>query len=210
MFRLICASTLAAIWTSAALADVPPPPPEDGFKRVPFEHVLKLGEKMPGYKFYTFQQLGLNGQETIEDELELKTDKGVVVPGNSSPSVRTGVVAVPAKVMAELKTTENLAKLLSRENKDRLPAGVVIHETHGTRRDLKESDPRDKVENVITVTPDDEHGVKFVEKTTRPKDGDGETDGTSAGLGTGTLIAGIAAALAVALFGIWIFRGKGA
>ena len=44
--------------------------------------------------------------------------------------------------MNELKTKENLVKLLFGGNNDKLPAGVVVYDTHGIERDLKESDPR--------------------------------------------------------------------
>src|SRR5690349_13514055 len=131
MFRFTLSLAVVACFTLSALADVPPPPPEKGFKRVPYEHVLKLEKETPGYKLFTFRG-AVFGDPTIGDELKLGKEKGVAVPGSSSPSFRTGVVAVPEKVMEELKTKENLAKALSRENKDKLPAGVVVHETRGT------------------------------------------------------------------------------
>src|SRR5262245_59449491 len=176
MIRFACSLAMVACFTLPAVADIPPPPPAKGFKRVPYENIMKLEAELPGYKFYTFRRLGLGGQETIGDELKLGTENGVAVPSSSSPSVRTGVVAVPEKVMDELKTKENLAKLVSRDNKDKLPAGVVVHETHGTIRDLKENDPRTKVENVITVSRDEKAGVKFTEKEAPPgKDAGPET-----------------------------------
>src|SRR5580692_2175769 len=108
MVRFVCSLAMVACLTLSAVADIAPPPPVKGFKRVPYEHIMKLGTELPGYKFYTFQRLGLGGQETIEDELKLGTDNGIAVPSSSSPSVRTGVVAVPAKVMGEPKSKENL------------------------------------------------------------------------------------------------------
>jgi hypothetical protein len=120
MLRVVCSLAVVAALVAPVAADIPPPPPQKGFKRVPYESVLKLAAELPGYKFYPFQRLGLGGQETVGDELKLGTDKGVPVHSSSSPSVRTGVVAVPDKVMDELKTRENLAKLLSRDNKDKL------------------------------------------------------------------------------------------
>jgi hypothetical protein len=129
------------------------------------------------------------------------------VPSSSSPSVRTGVVAVPGKVMDELKTKENLAKLLARDNKDKLPAGVVVYETRGTIRDLKEGDPRTKVENVITVSADEKAGVKFGEKETPAPAGTDGADSPKRPLAA-LPIAGVAAALAIVTLGIWYFRRK--
>src|SRR5262245_54664509 len=97
MVRFACSLAMLACSTLSAVADIAPPPPAKGFKRVPYEHVMKLAAELPGYKFYTFQRLGLGGQETIKDELKLETEMGMAVPSSSSPSVRTGVVAVPAK-----------------------------------------------------------------------------------------------------------------
>jgi hypothetical protein len=203
--RLACSLALVAWFVGPAAADIPPPPPEKGLKRVPYENTLRLEADLPGYKFYTFQQLGLSGRETIGEELALRTDKGVVVPGSSSPSVRTGVVAVPDKVMDQLQTKENLAKLLSRDNKDKLPAGVVVYETRGTVRDGKEGDPRTRVENVITVSRDDKAGVKFTaEEAPAPAGKDAGPERPPLAM----VITGIAAALAVVTLGVWYFRRK--
>jgi hypothetical protein len=214
--RFVCSLAILACFTLSAAADIPPPPPAKGFKRVPYENIIKLDTEVPGFKFYTFQRLGLGGQETIGNELKLGTQTGVAVPSSSSPSVRTGVVAVPEKVMDELKTKENLAKLLSRGNKDELPAGVVVYETRGTSRDLKSSDPRAKVENVVTVSLDEKAGVKFTAKETPapPSEDAGPQTSEDSAAETSTrprlamLIAGIAAPLAIVMLGIWYFRRK--
>jgi len=205
MIRFVCWLAIVAGLASSALGDIPPPPPEAGFKRVPYENVLKLEAELSGYRFYPFQRLGLGGQETIGEELQLGTKEGVPVPSSSSPSVRTGVVAVPEKVLEELGTKENLAKLLSRGNQEKLPAGVVVYETGGTSRDLRESDSRTKVQNVITISRDEAAGVKFTAQETP------EPPASAAGSSTGPptmLIGGIAAALAIAALGIWYFRRK--
>ena len=206
--RFACALFVVAGFTWPAAADIPPPPPDRGFKRVPYEHVLKLEAELPGYKFYPFQRMGLGGRETIGEELKLGTETGVAVPSSSSPSVRTGVVAVPDKVMDELKTKENLAKLLSRDNKDKLPAGVVVYETRGTARDLKESDPRTKVENVITVSRDETAGVKFTAQEPPALAGADADPGPSKRPPAAMLVAGIAAGLAIVTLGVWYFRRK--
>ena len=203
-----CTLAMVACFTLSAVADIPPPPPERGFKRVPYEYTLKLETELPEYKFYTFQRMGLGGQETIGNELQLGTENGVTVPSSSSPSVRTGVIAVPGKVMAELKTKENLAKLLSRDYKDTLPAGVVVYETHGTIQDLQESDPRTKVENVITVCRDEKAGVKFTAKEPPALPSKDAVSEPSTRPPLALLIAGVAMALAIVTLGVWYFRRK--
>jgi hypothetical protein len=209
MKRFVCSLAILACFASAAVADLAPPPPRQGLKRVPYEHVLKLAEEIPGYKFYTFQRLGIGGQEKIGDELKLDTKTGVKVPSTSSPSVRTGVVAVPDKVMDELKTKENLAKLLARDNKDKLPAGVVIHETRGTIQDVKENDPRTKVENIISISVDDKAGVKFsAGEAAAPTGKKGAAIEPSPRPPYASLIASLAATLAVVTLGFWFIRRK--
>ena len=213
MIRYACSLAVVACCTLSAVADIPPPPPKMGFKRVPYENVVKLETELPGYKFYTFQRLGLGGQETIGDELRLGAETGIAVSSSSSPSVRTGIVAVPAKVMDELRTKENLAKLITRDNKDKLPTGVVVHDTHGTVRDLKVSDQRAKVENVITISLDEKAGVKFTaQETPEPLSKDAAPTSKNAASESRTqsplmtLISGIAASLAIVTLGVWYFR----
>lgn len=210
MTRTFLPSAIFACFTLSfsltALADLAPPPPGKGEKRVPYENVLKLEREIPEYKFYPFKRLGLGGKEKIGEELKLNTKTGVSVPSSSSPSVRTGVVAVPTKVMEELKTAENLAKLLSRDFKGELPKGIVVHETFGTIRDLKTSDPRTKVENVISVLPDEQTGVKFTEKETLPPQSKGATPKTSSTPPLGIFIAVLTLMLSLAILGYWLVR----
>ncbi len=206
IFSVATFASLALTTTLTALADIPPPPPGKGEKRVPYENVLKPEKEIPGYKFYPFQRLGLGGQETIGEVLKLNTKSGVPVPGTSSPSVRTGIVAVPTKVMEELITKENLEKLLSRDFKGELPLGVVVHETYGTIRDLKSTDPRTKVENVITAAPDEKAGVKFSEKETPAPQTKGASPKTSSAPNPALIIAGLAMSLSMVTLGFWIVR----
>lgn len=209
MIRFACSLALVACFTLSAVADIPPPPPAKGFKRVPYQYIVKLESELTGYKFYTWAGWGLRGPEKdIKDELKLGTDSGVAVPSSSSPSVSTGVIAVPEKVMDELKTKENLAKLFSRENKAKLPAGIVIFETRGTIRDLKESDPRTKVENVITVSRDEKAGVKFTGKETPEPASKEKAPEPSTRPPLAMLFAGIAVSLAMVTLGVWYCRRK--
>ena len=208
MVRFFGSFAIVVCFVFSAVADIPPPPPAAGFKRVPYENVLKLSAEVPGYKFYPFQRLGLGGKETIGEELKLGTEKGVAVPSSSSPSVRTGVVAVPEKVLDELKTKENLAQLLSRDSKDKLPAGVVVYETSGTIADLKKADPRAKVENVITVSADEKLGVKFTARETpAPAEKDAAPKASTHSQWR-TVIAALAASLGIVTLGIWFCRRK--
>lgn len=205
MCRFACSLVLIAGLVLLARADIPPPPPAEGFKRVPYQIVMKLGAEIPGYRFFTFSQMGLGAEEEIGEELKLGTETAVAVPSSSSPSVRTGVVAVPDKVMAELRTKESVAKLLTRTEREKLPPKVVIYETRGTIADLKLSDPRTKVERVVTITADEKAGVVFTgQETPAPPAQNDESDTSSRQ--APFVVAGVAAALAVLTLGIWWIR----
>lgn len=208
MVRFALSVVVFACLTISAIADIPPPPPERGFKRVPYVHTVKLEVEIPGYKFFPFQRLGLGGEEKLGAELKLGTETAVVVGSSSSPSVRTGVVAVPVTVWDGLKTKENVAKLLSRTNKDPLPAGVVVHETHGTSIDLRERDPRTKVEVVITVSRDEKAGVKFTAKEPPAPPAGDAPPAERVQPPLALLVAGIAVTLAVVTLGVWYVRRK--
>jgi hypothetical protein len=208
MLRLVVFAILVLSVASVALCDIAPPPPAKGLKRVPLDHILKLERELPDYQFFTFQHTPAPGSETIGEELTLGTKTGVRVPSSSSPSLRTGVIAVPRKVVEELKTTEKLAHLVSREAADKLPAGVVIHETRGTTADLPTSDPRTKLENVITITADEKAGVKFNVNEPAASAGKKALHMPGDRPPVASLVASIAVTLAAVTLGIWFIRRK--
>lgn len=208
MSRLICVLAVVVCWASSAFADVPPPPPEKGFKRVPYENVVRCVPEVTGYRFFTFERLGIGGKEKIGEELKLKNEPSAPVPTSSSASVRTGVVAVPMKLMEQLGKTEELEKLLYRENKEKMPKGVVVFETYQTTWDLKTSDPRSKVVNVITVSPDKEAGVKFSEAGIPAPPKGATKAGAFPRSPAAKVIAGLAMAMAMTVFGLRVFRRK--
>lgn len=207
MLRMICSLSIITCVLSTALADIPPPPPAKGLKRVPLEHVMKLDKEIPGYKFFTYTGTP-GGGEVINEELKLEPGKGVVVPGASSASVWKGVVAVPEKAIEKPMAKKKLANLLSRENRDKLPAGVVLYQTSGTSEDLKQNDPRSKVESVITISADEKAGVKFTAAETPATPGKKSSSEFAPQPPAGMLIGGIAMSLAFVSSGLWWFRRK--
>lgn len=199
-------------FTLTALADLPPPPPAAGRKRVPLEHVLKLAEEMDDYEFYPFQRLGIGGNEKVGERLKVDTNVGVPVSSSQSASVRTGVVAIPVQAMKKLGTTEKLGALLHRNNKEKLPAGLVVHETYGTIEDISVRDSRKKVVNVITVSRDEKAGVRFTEAQVPGPPGaapsPNKSSGNSGQSSLGTVIAGVVFSLAIASAGVIFLRRK--
>lgn len=207
MVRVACLVALLMTGALTAVADIPPPPPAKGLKRVPLEHVMKLDKEIPGYKFYTYTG-SPGGGDTLGEELKLDTEKGVVVPGSSSASFWTGVVAIPETVLKENKSKKKKEQLLARENRDKLPAGIVFFMTSGTDQDLKKNDPRDKVENLITISADEKAGVKFTASGTPALPTSAAPSESSTQPPAGMLIGGIAMSVAFVSSGLWWFRRK--
>ncbi|MFO0901695.1 MAG: hypothetical protein U0939_01775 [Pirellulales bacterium] len=216
MSRLAFAFAIVIGIASTAVADLPPPPPPKGFKQVPLQHELRLAVEIADYQFFTFERLGIGGKENVSEPLKLSVETGVPVPSSQSASVRTGVVAVPAALVKELKTPANIAALLYRENADKLPAGVVVHETNGTVQDIPKKDPRTKVVKVITVSRDDKAGVRFSEAATPApadtKSSAAETSSSALALHKPwrTLAAGVFLAAAFASIGLRFLRRRAA
>lgn len=227
LVRCLLALALVFGFTLAAVADVAPPPPTTGLKRVPLEHVLILATKMDDYEFYTFERLGINGDEVVGKRLEVNTKDGVPVPSNQSASVRTGVVAIPVQAMKKLGSTEKLAALLHRDNKEKLPAGLVVHETNGLIEDIPVRDSRKKVVRVITASRDKKAGVRFTETqlpaasgaapTGKAPAGAAPTDATPATNKSsanfrqppmGAVVAGVFMSLVIASVGLMFLRKK--
>ncbi|MFO0820072.1 MAG: hypothetical protein U1A77_19135 [Pirellulales bacterium] len=209
MKRLVGIAIIVFCVASSAVADVPPPPPKWGFKRVPYENVVKWDNEIEGYRFFAFERLGIGGEEKIGEELKLGKEPSPPVRSSSSPSVRTGIVAAPGKLMEELGSVDKLADLLSRENEEKFPEGVVVFETWGETYDIKSSDPRSKVVNVITVSPDEKAGVKFTQGLVPPPtQSSGGGVAKLMGAPLATMFAGGAIAIAMAILGLRFVRKK--
>lgn len=207
MLRSVCSLTIIAVLAASALANIGPPPPAKGFKRVGVEYLLKLDKEIPGYQFYKLKSSN-TGAAIVEEQLKLEPEKGLSLSASSLPSFWSGVVAVPSKVMDELQTTENLAKLLTRENEDKRPAGIVMYVTGGFNKELKVNDPRSKVETVTTITADDKLGVKFTAVETPAPANKEAGDESSMRPHSGTMFAGMAMSVAFLTSGLWWFRRK--
>jgi hypothetical protein len=209
MNRLVGVVIIYLSLTSIAFADVPPPPPDWGYKRVPYENVVRWDNEIEGYRFFTFERLGIGGEEKIGEELKVGKAPSPPVRSSSSPSVRTGIVAAPGKLMEELGSVDKLAELLSRENQEKLPEGLVVFETWGETYDIKSSDPRSKVVNVITVSLDEKTGVKFTQGLVPPP---AQPAGFSVAnlnrASLATMFAGGAIAIAMAILGLRFVRKK--
>jgi hypothetical protein len=219
MIRCACSFAIVACYSYPALADVAPARPYPGC--LLSKHVIKLDQEIPGYRFFLFHGTDAGG-ETIDRELKLSTEKALVIPDTDTPPLVRGVIAVPDKVMDELKNNDNLAKLCARNSMDKRPPGVVVRWYRGFFGDLRKGDPRTTIIMLSTVSPNEEKGVKFSTRETSEPLTLEELPETSQPSATrkadptepapqprsATVMAGIAIAVAVAAGGLWWFRRK--
>lgn len=204
--RFITCLAMFASLPLTVIADLAPPPPAKGLKRVPYENTIKLESEIPEYKFYSFKRVGLSGEDEIGEELKLSTKATVTVASGASPSIRTGIVAVPVKVMEELKSKENLAKRLDLDYEGKRPKGVVVFEIFGSSRDIKDGDRRITIENVITISRDKKEGVKFTSKESAAPRNNDAAPAKSSLEPLSIQIATVAFGMAIASLAVWVVR----
>jgi hypothetical protein len=205
MKLFFCSLFIFAGLVLTALSDVPPQHPPLGFKRIPSAYVVKLDKELPAYKFYVYQQ-NVDNKECKFEELKLQTETCIAVPGSFGAPLMTGVIAVPVKLMEEVKTLDNLTKLMPPEYQATRPAGLVIRSTRIANHDVKVNDPRTKIEIILTITPDDQKGVKFTAVETPPPANMEIPAESSKQPPAATMFAGLAFSLSMITTGLWWFR----
>lgn len=203
--------------TQSSMADLAPDRPHS--RSVFSKHLIKLDTEIPGYEFFLFH--GKQDEKvTIDRELELSTEKALAIPDNDTPPLVRGILAVPEKVMQEYQTHERLAELCKRENRGKLPPGVVVGRYRGFYREPRQGDPRTTIVWLITLSPDEAKGVKFGYReitepiptieltesmTPKPANKNDAYDSSSQPR-SATVIAGIALAVAMVTGGLWLYR----
>jgi len=215
MNRLLALVTVGLI-AGVAVADVPPPPPPKGKKYVSVASEVKLGKDVTGYVFVKQVARFPGGQKPTYTKVDLGTEKPTAVP---EPAGRTFVTlfAVPADAAKEFKTDDDLFEALgAKKVKGAHPLSFSSTAT------VSDTIKGDAVKWTYTITAIDKDGIKKTiegegaptdKPTDKPKtnpakdspedDTDTPVVGTSAPRG-GVWVAGISAALAVMLGGMWL------
>lgn len=205
MNRLL-ALAAALLVAGHALADIPPPPPPKGKKYVSVSNEVVLGKDVTGYVFV--QRVGTGpGRPTFTyEKVELTPGKAATVP---TPGRRGSValIAVPQDAAKEFKTDAELFDAL----KERKVKGTHDLGFPGSAT-VPDSIKGDTVKWTHTVTAiDPKGGFKATvegegrpaakgEAPGKPEEEDGAEARAPRG---GTWVAGLAAALAAALGGLW-------
>jgi hypothetical protein len=183
-------------------ADIAIPPPK-GKKFVPVKSTVKLESEVKGYAFFT--RANAPGQMGAEPKkFEVGTKEAVKVPEWGSRSM--DLFAVPEDMVSKYKTVKEWNEAIFNK-KD----GILTH-SFAAQESIDKDDARKEIQRAFVIkSVDAKGGIKVEEvkadgKKEEPKSKDKEEQ---AGVGEPRyLVAGCAAAVGVALAGLWAVRRK--
>lgn len=197
MNRLLALLTVGLI-AGVAVADIPPPPPPKGMKYVSVSNEVVLAKDVTGHVFVKAVNMVPPRAKPTYTKLELSTEKSTAIP---EPARRVFVTlyAVPQDSAKEFKTDDELFEALG-ANKVKGAQRLFFNSTTTVSDTVK----GDSVKWKYTITGVDDKGIKtkvegegYMPPPDTPKKGKGPSP-------TGTVVAGIAAFMALMLGGMWL------
>jgi hypothetical protein len=198
MNKFLAAAVVVLLVANAALADGLPPPPPKGKKYVSVTNEVVLDKDVSGYVFVRQVVTGFGAPSYTHTKVELTPGKAAAVAdGGRRASV--SLLAVPQDAAKEFKTDAELFDAL-KANKVKGVHRIVIPGTATVSDTVKAA----SVKWTHTITAVDEKGAKTkVEgegyEPTGPKTKDRPPLAQA-----GTMVAGVALALALAFGGLWL------
>ena len=206
MTRLLAALLLAAVAAPLATADIPPPPPPKGKKYVNVANEVLAGKGLKGYVFVQQVTGGRPGSFTSTfGKVELDETKPVAIPAPERFG-SVALVAVPEEAAKEFKTDKELFDALEKKKVKGVQA--VTFTSSATVSDAVKGN---SVKWTHTVTAIDDKGIRTTisgDGAEEKKDDKKEKDKPLGLAEPGYLVGGVAAALAVALGGLWLVRRR--
>ncbi len=215
MYRTLLASVFALLIVTVASADLRPPM---GVKTVQLDHKITTDKEYPDYLFFTVT--GGKGQRAklTPVKLDPKNPATLSGAGRSAGIGRQGsLVAVPKDAEKKYDSEEKFHAAIKDRNVEGLIATKVNLDSQAA---IKETDKRTVVVyEVIVEKVDPKEGivVKLKRDEPAPEKKEGEKkdspdedspDATASTPRGGMLVAGLAAALAVMLGGLWLVGRK--
>lgn len=195
MLRSAFALGLVLATAGVALADIPPPPPPKGFKYISVENELVVAKDVTGYVFVEIVSNFRPAVETTGTKLAPKDGKPLALSaGGRRSSVR--VYAVPADAAKGYAKDEELFAALE---KNKVKGAHAIGFT-GTAT-VPDSIKGETVKWTTTVTA---IGAKGVQKKVEGEGYGQEPKGKRPQAQAAPVVAGVLAALALALGGAWL------
>jgi len=195
MFRSAFALGLVLATAGVALADIPPPPPPKGYKYISVENELVVAKDVTGYVFVEIVSNFLPAAETTGTKLVPKDGKPLALSAVGRRSF-VRVYAVPADAAKGYAKDEELFAALE---KNKVKGAHAIAFT-GTAT-VPDSIKGETVKWTTTVTA---VGAKGVQKKVEGEGYGKEPKGKRPQAQGGVVVAGVLAALALALGGAWL------
>jgi hypothetical protein len=195
--RLLFALLVSAAVVGVAAADIAIPPPR-GKKFIPVSSTVKLDKEVKGYALYT-RAVAPGQWGAMPTKFEPGTDKPTAVPEWGSRTM--GLYAIPAELAAKITTADEFNKALQDKK-----SGILSHD-FPAQETVDAKDERKKVERAFVIKGVDAKGGIQVEEVKGEKETKPEKK-SPAFAEPGYLIGGGAAAVAVALGGLWLARRK--
>lgn len=195
MLRSAFALGLMLASAGVALADIPPPPPPKGYKYIAVENELVVAKDVSGYVFVQQVTNYRPRAENTFTKIEVKDGKALAVPPGGR-RVYVQLFAVPADVAKGYAKDEELFEALEKKR----AKGAHSFGFTGTAT-VPDSIKGEKVKWTTTITAIGEKGIE------KKVEGEGygmEPKGKRPQAQAGPVVAGVLAALALALGGAWL------
>ena len=200
----------ALIVGSAVWADIPPPPPAAGFKRVPIEYKVELAQAFPEFTFFL---VNWGPQGTVKEIKLIPKEPSVVKVGHYG----TRLFAVPKEAAKGYATEKELHDAITDL---KVPGAARLQIGSDTSPDIKKEDPRTKIVKVYIVEKIDPKEGIILRKANKDEKGTGDApddEDSETGLDKDNVsfvdiprsrlwVAGVAACLALTLAGLWLAR----
>ena len=199
--RFLSALLVSAAVVGVASADIAIPPPT-GKKFVPVSSTVKLDKEIKGYTLYT-RAIAPGQWGAMPKKFEPGTEKATAVPEWGSRTM--GLYAIPDDLAAKITTADEFNKALQDKK-----SGILSHD-FPAQETVDAKDERKKIEREFVIKSVDAKGGIKVEAVTGDKKEEPKAEKKGEGKSPvfaepGYLIGGTAAAVAVALGGLWLVR----
>lgn len=202
--RLFGTLAVVMVFTGVAVADIPIPPLAKDEKEIPVTSQVLLGKDVTGYIFVQQIGVGPGDPRYSYKKVELDQKKPMTMP-REGQYLYVSLFAIPEAAAKEYKTDADLyAALEAGKVKGAHHAGVGSSGTWRVKKDEVKGDSITRTYTITAIDPKD--GVKTTKESDEPKKD--EPKKPLAFAEPGTLVGGIAAAVAVTLGGLWLVRRK--
>lgn len=193
--RFLVVLLAAVVFIGICGANMGPPP--KGKKYAGITNTVKLEKELKGFTLFT-RHNAIEWELSVPVPFDVDNDKPVKVPANPRG---TTLYAVPSDLAPKLKTADDWKAAL--KDKD----NGIVQTWFSTLTELDETDERKGIERAWVIKSIDPKGI-VKEEVKDEKKPEKKGDKPLALAEPGTLIGGLAAAVAITLGGLWLVRRR--